>query len=168
MPAVNPDGTPGNVAEDELIESAWGNAVADSITLLRRLTGVRVRRASPQLISTSSATEISWDTEDIDGSGYFAGPSPEIVVPSGLGGLHLIGGQLAAAANTGTDCYADIKLNGTVVQRYPARENAAPPFPMWLAHLADGDAIRVAVFHNAGLSVNFAGTIIVARLNSGL
>lgn len=30
--AVNPDGTPGNVATGELIESAWGNAVADRIS----------------------------------------------------------------------------------------------------------------------------------------
>jgi len=27
---INPDGTPGNVAADELIESAWGNATSDS------------------------------------------------------------------------------------------------------------------------------------------
>ena len=31
LAAVNPDGTPGNVAAGELIESAWGNAVADTI-----------------------------------------------------------------------------------------------------------------------------------------
>jgi len=33
--SVNPDGTPGHVAADELIESAWGNAVSDSITKLK-------------------------------------------------------------------------------------------------------------------------------------
>lgn len=31
LAAVDPDGTPGNVVANELIESAWGNAVADSI-----------------------------------------------------------------------------------------------------------------------------------------
>ena len=30
--AANPDGTPGRVAAGELIEAAWGNAVADTIT----------------------------------------------------------------------------------------------------------------------------------------
>jgi hypothetical protein len=37
LAAVNPDGTPGHVAADELIESAWGNAVVD--TLDRRPRG---------------------------------------------------------------------------------------------------------------------------------
>lgn len=32
--AVNPDGTPGHVAPGELIESAWGNSVSDSIAYL--------------------------------------------------------------------------------------------------------------------------------------
>lgn len=32
--AANPDGTPSNVASGELIESAWGNAVADTIQKL--------------------------------------------------------------------------------------------------------------------------------------
>jgi hypothetical protein len=32
--SVNPNGTPGPVAAGELIESAWGNAVADSISTL--------------------------------------------------------------------------------------------------------------------------------------
>jgi hypothetical protein len=31
LAAVNPDGTPGHVAANELIESAWGNAVVDTI-----------------------------------------------------------------------------------------------------------------------------------------
>ena len=33
--ATNPDGTPANVAAGELIESAWGNAVADTIERLK-------------------------------------------------------------------------------------------------------------------------------------
>ena len=32
--AVNPDGTPGTVAAGELIESAWGNAVSNTVGLL--------------------------------------------------------------------------------------------------------------------------------------
>jgi hypothetical protein len=36
--AVNPDGTPGNVASGALIESAWGNAVADSFKKLDSAT----------------------------------------------------------------------------------------------------------------------------------
>jgi len=32
---VNPDGTPGHVAADELIESAWGNATSDSFTKVK-------------------------------------------------------------------------------------------------------------------------------------
>lgn len=42
---VNPDGSPGNVAAGELIESAWGNAVVD--TLWKRARGVYSRIYKP-------------------------------------------------------------------------------------------------------------------------
>lgn len=48
--------------------------------------GCVVRRVANQSIATSTATAISWDTEDIDTDGFFASGSPTIfTIPAGLG-----------------------------------------------------------------------------------
>lgn len=46
--SVNPDGTPGPVAAGELIESAWGNAVASTIAGLPRGVLARVTKGTDQ------------------------------------------------------------------------------------------------------------------------
>lgn len=43
--AINPDGTPGLVAPDELIESTWGNAVANSFTNVKIPNAINVAAA---------------------------------------------------------------------------------------------------------------------------
>jgi hypothetical protein len=129
--------------------------------------GCRIRRVAVQLLTTGGgAQDIIFDTEDVDTHGFFTAPSGVATIPAGQAGTYLIGGQISAAANTGTTCYADLKIGGTVVQRIPAVANASPPFPMFMVNLIPGNTIGVAAFHSAGVSVNFTANMIVQKVGA--
>ena len=139
--------------------------VAGAVPALPPLGGCRVRRVATQLLATGgSSQDFIFDTEDADTHGYFAPSSTTVTIPAGMGGLYLIGGEIGAAANTGTTCYTDLKINNVVLQRLPAVANASPPFPSFLYNLAAGDTIKIAALHTAGVSVNFAAKLNVARI----
>lgn len=47
-------------------------------------TGMRLRRASTQLIQNHTATAIAWDTDDDDTDGFHTGSSDTITIPTSL------------------------------------------------------------------------------------
>jgi hypothetical protein len=57
--AANPDGTPGNVAAGELIESAWGNATANTIGKLKSAQRYQAALSFPATVVDTSGGWIS-------------------------------------------------------------------------------------------------------------
>jgi hypothetical protein len=67
--------------------------------------GCRLRRVANQSISSGVTTSVSWDTEDVDTSGFIAVTSTTITIPTGLDGLYAItydarGPGISGAAGT--------------------------------------------------------------------
>ena len=133
-----------------------------AVAALPSPAGCRLRRVAALAVPTGGASiDIPFDTEDADTHGFFAPTSTVITIPAGMAGLYEISGQIVAAANTGTICYTDVKLNGTVIQRIPAAANASPPFPSFLMNLAVGNTITIAINQSSGGSVNFTASMIM-------
>jgi len=82
--ATNPDGTPGNVVPGELIESAWGNAVADTLNVGHGFFGVNNQMA----IGGSAGFWFNWNVINRDTDGYWA--NGVLAIPPNLGGLYVI------------------------------------------------------------------------------
>jgi hypothetical protein len=105
MTAVNPDGTPGFVAPDELIESAWGNAVVDTLVTQR---GVGLFTGT-FAVGAGLAPTITWTGEAFDTDGYHVASANDIVIPAKRGGVYVI--QCQIATDTGVTAVTDLILN---------------------------------------------------------
>ena len=102
MVAVNPDGTPGDVAANELIESAWGNAVADSITYLRSF-GVEWRHVATSIPPGSLISTTPWDLQ------------PCVMPVRGNNRLCIVTAGILFARSAGTDTQVDAWLRASDV-----------------------------------------------------
>lgn len=66
-----------------IVES--GGAITD--------VGAQIRRTTNQAIGNGTTTAVSFDTEDYDTDGFFAGGNPtRLTIPSGLGGTYIVSG----------------------------------------------------------------------------
>lgn len=91
--SVNPDGTPGHVAAGELIESAWGNAVSDTLTGVIAINTTQNTRLTA-IEKQHGAQRMTWartgvNTTDVNGDlnipfdGLVFNPIPVVTVCSG-------------------------------------------------------------------------------------
>jgi len=106
--AVNPDGTPGHVAAGELIESAWGNAVVDSIYPWHGVGVVNTNVAVPSFGQPSVIwVSKSFDTDNFWTTGEF------LTIPANRGGIYVASADvlMSAAATAPGDMVID-RVNG--------------------------------------------------------
>lgn len=126
---------------------------------------VKVTRSAALTITTATETTISWDAEEFDPNGYHAAGDPtKLTVPSGMGGLHLVG--LDAAISTPVDNVNErmilrIYKNGTEVAggRYEGTGSGANTEPNGCVvvplSLAAGDVLTATIFHQRGSDGTF-------------
>jgi hypothetical protein len=159
--AVNPDGTPAPVVSGELIESAWGNAVSDSITELRRFHGV-LGASSGQTIANATEAPISW-TEQWDSNAYFGGGST-ITIPTGLSGTYGIQLRITSTTLPAGVVRVRIETPGELATGYMPSgygdvsvSNIVP--------ILDGGTVKALVYNNSGASLIFTGILRVFRLH---
>jgi hypothetical protein len=129
--------------------------------------GCRLRRAANQSVNDSAATAISWDTEDVDTSGFITVTSSTITIPTGLGGLYAItfqaGGAVANLADLIIDPTSGVTgmptdfLNPMDVAR--DRGVLAVTIPLLAA-----DTFNCQVFHTTGAPVNFTAWLPCYRI----
>ena len=77
-------------------------------------TGFILRRAASQSVSNVTATDITWDTEDLDSDGFITVSATTVTIPSGCGGLYVITASVTCASNPGAAGYASITAAGNV------------------------------------------------------
>ncbi len=137
-------------------------AIATDYLKLRRLAAV----------ATSSAvfTEIAWDTEDSDASGYWAsGAATKVVVPTGKAGIHLFTGTFVYASGVGTRGMMDATIyNSSDVSQRTIRmaigvgeDNA---HVTGLTKLAAGDYIIFAGWQSTGSFNMTSATLELVRI----
>lgn len=138
-------------------------------------TGVTLRRAANQSISTDSKTNISWDTEDVDTDGFISVSSTTITIPAGLGGLYSITANVHSASSLGASAAMYIYCAGSAVQIVTTGSSANDNgFPVVSARayiglatvlpLAAGDACVVGFYQNTGLSINVQARLSMYRI----
>lgn len=69
-------------------------------------TGVSVRRAANQSIADATTAAITFDTEDVDTDGFIAVSSTTITIPSGLGGLYVLGWHITGESGGSNDIFS--------------------------------------------------------------
>lgn len=90
---------PAHVATDELIESAWGNNVVDSLTAIGRLRRFLATRVTSQTMTGGAYTTIVFTTIGQNTIPLAAGPP--ISIPSGAAGPYSITARaVLSASNT--------------------------------------------------------------------
>lgn len=68
-----------------------------------------------QDIAATTTTAVTFDTEDFDSDGFadLGTNNTRLTIPSGLGGLYLIGGNVLFASSTETYVLIEVRKNGT-------------------------------------------------------
>lgn len=124
-------------------------------------SGVRCYNSADQTISNNTNTAITFDTEDTDTDGYHSTSSntSRITIPTGFGGLYLIGGSVQFAANSTGGRRLRIQLNGS--QLYGTQDDNAPSATLTAnlafvtaLNLADGDYVELVVLQTSGGNLN--------------
>lgn len=102
------------------IPTAWGDAVNDAASWLSGSAAnpkpsCRVYKSSAQSITTGTNTAITFDSERFDNGGMHSTSvnTSRITIPTGGGGIYLIGGAISWAANATGVRYVSVYLNGT-------------------------------------------------------
>lgn len=128
-------------------------------------TGVRLRRAANQSISSGSPTAISWDTEEFDSDGFIAVTSTTATVPTGLSGVYAITVSLASGtAITDVRAFIDLNAGGLVYRQAIGSKGEDSGSVCAVVDLLDADSISAAFFQNTGGSVNVTGRMKVKLL----
>lgn len=156
--AVNPDGTPGHVAAGELIESAWGNAVVDTLTMLR---GVGVYTGT-FAVGAGQAPIITWTGEAYDTDGYHVSAANDIVIPANRAGTYVL--EVRASTDVGVSAVADLIVNfaGVALTSY-IPVNRRTVATGHLLRLGAGTTINVQLY-NEGAARNFNASLELIRV----
>lgn len=122
-----------------------------------------VSRSTAQSCSSGVQTTISFDTEMYDLRNMWSSGAPtRLTVPSGMGGIYYIGGQLEFDPNGVGSRQALLLVNGAVVARQ-AGDNAGSGLPSRYNVSRDvalnaGDYVELAAFQNSGGTLNLNST----------
>lgn len=131
---------------------------------------VEARRAATQAITSATVTAIQFSEADIYDHGPMHDPSSNntrLTVPSGGGGLYLVGGQVGwEANNTGIRDLA-IRVNGAgtnaILRRDTAIQNTNTfQDVVWLLVLNATDYVELTVAQNSGVSLTASACMFFA------
>jgi hypothetical protein len=134
-------------------------------------TGCRLRRAAAQSIPDSSATSISWDTEDQDTDGFIAVTATTITIPSGLGGLYAITASIVPASSVNNRMLVDLALTSAITgMSTPLRNEGNTPSTRgsgtWVIPLLAADSFTVQIFHTHGSAKDFTAWLSCYRMGA--
>jgi hypothetical protein len=160
--ATNPDGSPGSVAAGELIESAWGNAVA---TWLNRRTGCGLQQTG-QSIPNGATVDVTWPVESYDTDGFHAAGSAVIQVPTNLDGVYAISAVIDAGGglNGNSTLIIDVNSGFAIFPSYILSSNRNGAVSAVIACSA-GTQIRVRMYNGHSTAATFTGRCWVARIS---
>lgn len=118
----------------------------------------RLRSTTNVSIPNSSATAVGMDSERFDVGGMHAGTSSKIIIPSGGGGLYLLGAGGSWASNATGYRQLAIRLNGAtllVITSGPPRSDGFSIQSLTTTYvLAAGDEIELVAEQNSGGALN--------------
>lgn len=77
--------------------------------------GTKLTLTGDLAITAGVATDITWQNEVYDSNTFIAVPAVSITIPSGLGGLYLVLGNLDIGSGSGGSLLMELKVNGVVV-----------------------------------------------------
>lgn len=124
-------------------------------------------RSGAQALSTGTAEDISWTSEDLDQGGMYAGSGTDIVVPAGLGGLYLItAATLFVASASGTYRGLNIEVGGAAqVSQRNGLTDASISTRMtvsFMGVLSVSDIITVSAVQDTGGNLNITDSVVAA------
>lgn len=123
---------------------------------------VKLRRVAAQTITSNTTVAVSFDTEDSDDSGFFPGSGTTLTVPSGLGGLYVVGGQVNWSANpTGSNIRFRIDGIGFFVLSFG---NVTQVQVGSSIYLNGGDTLDMAITQTSGLTATATATLWLTRV----
>ena len=129
--------------------------------------GCAIRRSTNQSVSSSTSfSNISWNTEDFDSDGFFSPTSTTVTIPSGLGGLYAITFQVSSGlppngSEGGMRVIAGGNTYGWTGRPFAVAGSVGITIP-----LAAGNTITCGAFQSVGSPANFQGSLWVHRLSA--
>jgi len=153
--SVNPDGTPGPVAAGELIESAWGNAVQQTLMLRR---GVGLNTPS-QSIQPGTNPLIAWTAEAYDTDNYHVPNSTDIVIPTNRPGVYGISLNMTTTGAVSANSLVRLLLPGGAIRQSIIVTGQSIGSVSYIGPLSVGQIVQ-ASFWNAGAGAVFVGCAI--------
>lgn len=152
---------PAYVAPNELITSAWGNAVADGIADLWARHAVRLGSVG-QTLNVGSTTTIAFGQELQDTDGFHAPGSANIIVPStDLAGLYIITARFTRSADNWSGGWVGISIDGSMYQFGPAPTSIGTATV--LVQLSSGQTVQAVCF-SSGTASNVDTVFTMARM----
>lgn len=125
-----------------------------------------VLTGAAQTITTSTATDLTWNAESFDVDGWIAVPGTTLTVPTGWGGQYHICCNGSWSASAGTSQHVVIDVNGSARADGMVDGTFSRPTANLLITLAAGDTIKCRVFHNAGANRDFTPRLEIAWLGA--
>jgi hypothetical protein len=136
---------PAHVAAGDLITSAWGNAVVDSILLPRGCT----LQANTFPVPAGGTKTITWDAEYFDSDNYHAASSTNVVIPAGLRGIHAYTMILGADSGTFNPVSVNMTIDGRIFAGYmPANFNNIAV--AGVVPVTDGAVANITIWNSDG------------------
>jgi hypothetical protein len=132
--------------------------------------GCRIRRAANQSIANNTGTDISFDTEDQDTSGFFAPTSTTVTIPAGLGGIYVV--TVVVVGTTGGRSLCDVKLSSSItgmptIVRNGQQGSTENRMSAWFSGpLAAADTVACTVLQNSGGAANYTAWMSVYRMGA--
>lgn len=150
---------------DRILRSDGSNWIRVSHYSPAGRTGGEWSRVANQSIATSTLTNISWDTETSDSDGFIvphATTATTFTVPSGLGGVYAVSGNLGfATAPTGG--FSRLTLGG-IVSDHPASIAGQQAGFCRVEPLDAAETVIVTAFQSSGGAINVTGKIYINRV----
>jgi Fe-S cluster assembly iron-binding protein IscA len=123
---------------------------------------VKLRRVATQTITSGAIVAVSFDTEDSDDSGFFPGSGTTLTVPSGLGGLYVVGVQVTWSANP-TGSTIRLRVNGNSFYSI-SFGNVTPVQTGSSVYLNGGDTLELAITQTSGIPATATATYWLTRV----
>lgn len=115
----------------------------------------RAYHSTTQTVATSTQTPLALDSERWDDGSMHDNTTnnTRLTVPTGEGGLYMIGGCATLSSNTTNKREISIRLNGTTMiaaNQYPAYQETRRFFIETVTKLSDGDYVELMLWQNSG------------------
>lgn len=146
------------VSANQLCRKSYVDGYIGGATLVK----VKLQRAAAQsFTSTSVMSDITWDTEDSDASGFIAAPGATLTVPAGCAGWYQIGATTTWASATPNTVFR-ILLNGTRLELQSSMSVegvtlgtvATERYGIGPLYLAVGDTLKFQASQTSGATIN--------------